>query len=198
MDYIIEALRFFENIKPAMEGVVAAGTVIASTASVTISVVKKGATLLSYLIKPPEKNAGRKKKTSAGRLDITSPDVAIVVDISQPILERVGAYLKKKRIKADVLLVTNRLKYSDRPEFLDAKSERDWEAVVQDFADVMYEVRRAGKAARVHIFLAAPLPLTFAMGAVWGTVENAILYHWDGEAYSPVFKVNQALRASKR
>ena len=43
MDYIIEALRFFENIKPALEGVVATGTVLASSTKFTIYVVKKGA-----------------------------------------------------------------------------------------------------------------------------------------------------------
>jgi hypothetical protein len=94
------------------------------------------------------------------------------------------------------VLVTNRLKYSNKPEFLDAKSEEEWETVVRDFADIMYEVRRAGQTARIHIFLSAPLPLTFAMGAVWGTVDNAILYHWDGEAYSPVFTVKRTLRSA--
>ncbi len=140
------------------------GTVLASSAKVTIYVVKKGAKLLSYLIKPAEKNADKKNKASTDKLDITRPDVAIVVDISQPILERVGAYLKKEKIKADVVLVTNRLKYSDKPEFLDAKSEEDWETLVRDFADVMYEVRRAGHAARILYLPGRPAAAHFCHG----------------------------------
>jgi NACalpha-BTF3-like transcription factor len=194
MTFIVEAIRFFENIKPAVEGLSATGTVLASTASVTVSVIKNGAKMFSYLIKRPEKKKG-KKKTASGSLDITKKDIAIVVDIAQPILENVRIYLEKKKIDADVVLVTNRAKYSDKPLFLNADSEKEWEQVVGDFVDIMYEVRRSSAGCKIHVFSSAPVPVSFAIGAMWGTVQNAILYHWQNDTYNPVIRVRRDIRS---
>jgi NACalpha-BTF3-like transcription factor len=193
LNFIIEAIKFFENIKPAVEGLSATGTVIASTASVTISVIKNGAKMFSYLIKRPEKKSSTKKAKS-GNLDISSDDIAIVVDIAQPILENVGVYLKEHKIDADVVLVTNREKYSDKPLFLKL-DETEWEKVVSDFVDIMYEVRRSSAGRKIHIFSSAPVPISFAIGAMWGTVQNATLYHWQDDAYHAVIRVRRDIRS---
>lgn len=193
MSFIIEAIKFFENIKPALEGLTATGTVIASTASVTISVIKNGAKMFSYLIKRPEKKTTG-QKTHSGNLDISSDDIAIVVDIAQPILENVGAYLQAHKIEADVVLVTNREKYSDKPLFLKL-DEAEWEQVVRDFVDIMYEVRRSSAGRKIHIFSSAPVPISFAIGAMWGTVQNATLYHWQDDNYHPVVHVRRDIRS---
>ncbi|GAB4403871.1 MAG: hypothetical protein OHK003_31790 [Anaerolineales bacterium] len=194
MSFIVEAIRFFENVKPAVEGLSATGTVLASTASVTVSVVKNGAKMFSYLIKRPEKRKSKKKATN-GTLDISKKDIAIVVDIAQPILENVRVYLEKKKIDADVVLVTNRAKYSDKPLFLNADSEKEWEQVVGDFVDIMYEVRRSSAGCKIHVFSSAPVPVSFAIGAMWGTVQNAILYHWQNDTYNPVIRVRRDIRS---
>jgi NACalpha-BTF3-like transcription factor len=194
MSFIVEAIRFFENVKPAVEGLSATGTVLASTASVTVSVIKNGAKMFSYLIKRPEKKTAKKKADKTGKLDITSEDIAIVVDIAQPILENVGAYLKENKIDADVVLVTNREKYSDKPLFLKL-DESEWEKVVSDFVNIMYEVRRSSTGCRIHIFSSAPVPISFAIGAMWGTVQNATLYHWQDDQYHPVIRVRRDIRS---
>ncbi len=194
LNFVIEAIKFFENIKPAVDGLSAAGTVIASTATVTISVIKNGARMFSYLIKRPEKKTVKKKKAKSGGLDISSDDIAIIVDIAQPILENVGVYLKKQKIDADVVLVTNREKYSDKPLFLKL-DEAEWEKVVSDFVDIMYEVRRSSAGRKIHIFSSAPVPISFAIGAMWGTVQSATLYHWQDDDYHPVVHVRRAIRS---
>lgn len=192
MTFIIAAIKFFENIGPAADGAKAAGALLASTAQVTIYVVKHGAKILSYLIKRPKSGD---KSAPSKQLDISQDDVAIVVDISQPILENVRDYLEKRNIDADVILITNRTRYADKPQFLNIKDESEWEAVVRDFVDVMYQVRRATPGRRIHIFSAAPVPLSFALGAMWGTVQTATLYHWQDDTYNPVIRVTRDIRS---
>ena len=56
IQFIIEAIKFFENIKPGVEGLAATGPVLAASAKAGIYVIKKGAKLFSYLI-TDQKNA---------------------------------------------------------------------------------------------------------------------------------------------
>ena len=58
----------------------------------------------------------------------------------------------------------------------------------------MNKIKRSAGGKRVHIFLAAPLPLVFAMGAVWGTVDEASVYHWEQNTYHKVVNISRKLR----
>lgn len=66
--------------------------------------------------------------------------------------------------------------------------------MVQDFYRGMSRVKREVGAARVHIVLGTPLPLAYGMGTVWGTVDEATIYHWENNTYHPVMPISRILR----
>jgi hypothetical protein len=205
VQFVLEAVKAFEAMKPGMEGMVTAGALLSAGAKGSVYVVQKGAKLISYLIKrggkkkaaPKEKTAARGKKTVKAAIEepqITKEDVAIVVDISRRALVDVAAFLDKQKIDADIVMVTNDAAYGPDVKFLDANSEAEWLDVVREFVSMMNKIKRVRGGARVHIFLAAPLPLVFAMGAVWGTVDEASVYHWEQNTYHKVVNISRGLR----
>lgn len=36
--------------------------------------------------------------------------------------------------------------------------------------------------------------MAFGLGAVWGTVNDATVYHWENNTYYPVMKIDRKLR----
>jgi hypothetical protein len=65
---------------------------------------------------------------------------------------------------------------------------------VQEFTATMNAIKHQLGGARVHIFLSTPLPLAFGLGSVWGTVDEATVYHWEKQTYYPAMKISRALR----
>ena len=133
-------------------------------------------------------------KTVQEELQITKEDVAIVVDISRRALVDVAGFLDKLKVDADILLVTNDPSYGAQVIFLNPESEKEWNEIVLEFKTLMNKIKRTAGGKRVHIFLAAPLPLVFAMGAVWGTVDDAVVYHWEKNTYHKVVNISRKLR----
>lgn len=199
---VMEALKAFEAIKPGVEGMVATGTALSATAKGSVYVVQKGAKFISYLIKSGKGRSTTKKlargkktaKTSRDELRITKNDVAIVVDISRRALVDVAGYLQKRKIDADIVMVTNDPAYGEQVIFLNPESEKEWNEIVLEFKSLMNKIKRTAGGKRAHIFLAAPLPLVFAMGAVWGTVDDASVYHWEKNTYHKVVNISRKLR----
>jgi len=203
---VMEALKAFEAIKPGMEGMLATGTALSAGVKGSVYVVQKGAQFISYLIKSKTKkpasktspkNASRRKKPASAKregLEITKPDIAIVVDISRRALVDVAGFLDKQKVDADIVMVTNDPAYGAQVKFLNPESEEEWSEITLEFKSLMNKIKRAAGGKRVHIFLAAPLPLVFAMGAVWGTVDEAAVYHWEQNTYHKVVNISRKLR----
>ncbi len=108
---------------------------------------------------------------------VAKEHVAIVVSLAQPALEKAADFLQENQLDASVVLITNVPASSDM-EFL--KIEEDWDNVTAHFRQTMGYVTRTFTNAQRHFFFAGPMPLIFAMGAVWGTVHMGDhLYHYD-------------------
>lgn len=74
---------------------------------------------------------------------------------------------------------------------LNYKNQKEWEAILKDFASHMTKIQRAVGSARVHIFQSTPLALSFGLGCVWGTVHPGTIYHYEGGTYYPVLHVTR-------
>ncbi len=104
-------------------------------------------------------------------------DIAIIISLAQPALEKVSEFLSEENIDANILLITNVPAY-DHKQFLTI--EQDWNEVAKDFGQTMDVVSRKLSGMNRHFFIAGPMPLMFAMGCIWGTVHTGDkLYHLD-------------------
>src|SRR4051812_16882686 len=120
--FVIEALKFLQNVKEPMEGFVAFGHALASGTQATVYVIQKGAKLISYLITRAKKQKPTAKAVNDAP-DAAPPvanqsDVAILVDINRRMLVDVSNYLEQQGIDADYIIVTNDPEYSDKIKFL--------------------------------------------------------------------------------
>lgn len=187
---VVEALRFFEHVKPGVEGLAVTGSAVMSAAKASGYLIQRGAKSLSVLIARPKKEV--KKKNAAPAL--SKKNVAIVVDINNRIVANVEAFLKSKKLDADMIVITNDASYSDEIGQLDVRKPKEWQALAQEFKTHSQKIKRLVGGATVHIFMAVPVPLAFGLGAVWGTVDDAIVYHWQNSTYHPVMKIERSLR----
>jgi len=198
----MEAIKAFEAMKPGIEGALATGTLLTSTAKASIYVVQKGAKMISYLITRRKKEPA-KAKTKAARKPrpaskvreealVTKKDVAIIIDINRRSLTQVAEYLETKNIDADFILITNDPAYSDQIKMLKSKNPREWEAILKDLALQMTKIQKTVGSAKLHIFQSTPVALSFGLGCVWGTVHPATIYHYEEGTYYPVLQVKRA------
>ncbi len=123
-----------------------------------------------------------------------TPAVAVLVDINRRILLDVARYLDEQRIKAQLIIVTTDPTYGNQTPFLDINTPSVWTELVQEFNTAMTNIKRYAGPASFHFFLATPLPLAFGLGAVWGTVQEAVVYHYEKNTYHPVMKISRELR----
>lgn len=187
--FIVEAIKFFENIKPGVEGLAATSSVLTAGAKAGVYVIKKGTKLVSYLITD--------QKDASELPTVKKSDVVILVDINRRMLADVSRYLEGQKLDADVVIISNDPAYSDNIQFLEAADAQDWVEIVQEFSGAMNGIKRTVGGAKMHIFLSTPLPLAFALGSVWGTVDEATVYHWEKGNYHPVMPISRELRIGK-
>jgi len=110
-------------------------------------------------------------------------DVAIVVRISRLAVEDVHAYLKQRKLDADVIVISN----SDSDEVIHLPNKAEvWEELVREFYTAFTKVQAEFGAQRFHIFVSAPSALTFAMGCTMSTLYDVHLYQWDLENHTYV------------
>ncbi len=124
---------------------------------------------------------------------VPKSEIAVVIDVAQPAVQKVANYLDDQGINANFLVFNN----EDDGFF---KVDDDWEQLTITFNDVMDKIKRKFPETRIHFFMAGPGALFFAMGCVWGTVDNATIYHYDRgddsrpNTYYPVVKTTRKLR----
>ncbi len=205
IQFTVEALKFFETNKDALAGMLSAGTILSQSAKGSISVIQKGAKMISYLIarkkKEPAKAAKAKDGTVARRKPaartkaapkVTRKDVAIVIDINRRSLTQVAEYLEARKIDADFIVITNDPTYGDQIKLLSYENPEEWNTILKEFASHMTKIQKAVGSARIHIFQSTPVALAFALGCVWGTVHPGTIYHYEEGTYHPVLEVTRA------
>lgn len=124
---------------------------------------------------------------------VDKTDVAVVVSLARPAMEKVAQYLAAEQIDANFVLITNVPAY-DETQFL--KVDLDWNLAAYEFGRTMDKMARQLAGACKHFFLAGPMPVIFAMGCIWGTVlAGDKLYHLhrhkDTEQYVHVMTTSQ-------
>ncbi len=125
----------------------------------------------------------------AGETDIIARlNVAVVVDIVRPAARDVARYLDEAEIDVNFLL----LQSAQPGKFL--SPEEKWDGYVTAFAQTMDNIKHTFSGARLHFFLSAPGALIFGLGCIWGTVDEAEVYHYQKGTYYPVIFVSRELR----
>lgn len=119
---------------------------------------------------------------------VSKMDIAVVVDVARPTVSAVARYLDSQEIDANFVL----FQHVQSGSFLSV--DDDWEQLTKTFSEVMKYVKQEFPNQRVRFFLAGPVSLIFAMGCVWGTVDEAIVYHYEGNTYYPILNITRALR----
>jgi hypothetical protein len=206
MDLPDFAKTFFEavnTINPQMKSVIDLGTSLYTIGSAGVTVLQKGKQLITYAVgkanakqeasleKKP-KRASRKRKT---KITFDKNNVAVVVEVSRPTVQDAVNYLAAKKIDSNLIVITTIKKTGTQSiQGLDDNKPRQWTELVQEFSTAMDAIKREAGTAHVHIFMATPVALAFGLGAVWGTVDHATIYHWNGKEYKHVIKINRELR----
>jgi hypothetical protein len=119
---------------------------------------------------------------------IAKLNVAVVVDIARPAVRDVGRYLDEIEMDANFLLLQNAMP----DKFL--SPEDKWDDFITAFAQTMDNIKHTFSGARLHFFLSAPGALIFGLGCIWGTVDEAEVYHYQSGVYYPVITISRQLR----
>ncbi|WKZ40462.1 MAG: SAVED domain-containing protein [Anaerolineales bacterium] len=204
MDIQLYAKAFFEvveQINPKLKSVIDAGTSLYTIGSAGVKVLQQGKQLITYAVgkskkTPTPKSDKPKRKKAAPEILFQKGDVAIVVEISRPAVRDVVNYLESRKIDANLVVITTIKSRGPKPvKGLSESRPAQWTELVREFSLAIDRVKREVGSAKIHIFLSTPLALAFGLGAVWGTVDQAQVYHWkSGGGYSPLMKINRKLR----
>lgn len=125
-----------------------------------------------------------------GGLEIVAKlNIAVVVEIIRPSLLDVARYLDDQEVDANFLLLRNA-----RPDNKLLPTDAGWGGYVTAFAKTMDNIKHTFSGAQLHFFLAAPVALAFGLGCIWGTVDEATVYHYEKGTYAPVISVARTLR----
>lgn len=125
----------------------------------------------------------------AGNTDIVAKlNVAVVVDIARPTIRDVARYLDDVEMDVNFLLLQN----ARLDNFLSPDDK--WDDYVSAFARTMDRIKHTFSGARPHFFLSAPGALIFGLGCIWGTVDEAEVYHYQSGTYYPIISVSRDLR----
>ncbi len=190
-----DALAFFQQIEPGVTAAAKVGATLGTMGTAAVQVLQKGQQLVTYLIQRAKKPApADSPEMLAAQPIATKADVAILVDINRRMLQDAARFLDEKKIDADIIIVTNDPEYSDKIKFIDPNNPAEWESLVKEFTTAMNAIKRAVGGARIHIFLSTTLAQAFAFGAVWGTVDEATVYHWEKQTYYPAMRISRGLR----
>jgi len=200
IDLVKDGLELVQQVEPGLSAAVEVGTALGTAGTAMVQVVQKGKQIVVYLFTRRKGGPARPDAPAGivpipdGEPVVQKPDVALVIDINRRSLRDVARYLDGNKIDADVIVLTNDAAYGDAVKFLDPEKPEQWAELVKEFNTGMNRIKKAVGAARMHIFLAAPLPLAFGLGSVWGTVDEATVYHWQNQTYHPVMHISRALR----
>lgn len=207
MDVQFFAKTFFESaeqINAQLKTAIDLGTSLYTIGSAGVKILQHGKQLVTYAIgktKPGTKPSKARKKTKRGKSsgDVILPkgDVAIVVEISRPSVQDVVDHLERKKIDANLVVITTiKARGQKSVKGLNENRPSEWTGLVKEFSEAIDKIKQEiGASAKIHIFLSTPLALAFGLGAVWGTVDRAQVYHWKSSGgYAPLMKINRQLR----
>ena len=198
--------QFLNDANVLMQRIFSLASTTLTVGTAVGKILDKGKQLITVLIAPlqpepveadkPEMAEGAEVEPVAESGPVTTKsEVAIVVDITRRALVDVGRFLNERQIDADLIIVTNDPAYGAQVKFVDPKKPEEWEEIAREFNRALGKIKRVVGGAKLHIFLAAPLPLAFALGCLMGTVdEGTIVYHWEGGTYWPVVTISRQLR----
>lgn len=115
-------------------------------------------------------------------------NIAVVIDVARPALRNVATYLDDQNVDVNFVV----LRHAEPGQFFSTSD--DWQALAMTFGDVMARVKGTFNGAKLHFFMAGPGSLLFAMGCIWGTVDDAVIYHYENNTYYPVLPMTRELR----
>ena len=125
----------------------------------------------------------------SGGVEIVSRlDVAVVVDITRPTALDVARYLDEEETAVNFLLLKN----AQPDAFLNATEK--WNPFIKSFSQTMNIAKHSFSGSKPHFFLSAPGALLFGLGCIWGTVDEAVVYHYEKGTYYPTIFVSRTLR----
>jgi hypothetical protein len=196
-----DALKVIQQMEPGLTAAVKVGTELGTVGTAAVQVIQKGQQLVTYLItrrkvRPPEspKLPDELEPVTGDKPVATKRDVVLLVDINRRMLQDVARFVDERKLDADLIVVTNDTAYSDKVKFLKPDDPAAWAELVREFTAAMNAIKHAVGGARLHIFLSTPLPLAFGLGSVWGTVDEATVYHWENQTYYPSMRISRELR----
>lgn len=124
-----------------------------------------------------------------GKIPIVSKlDMAVVIDVARPAAGNVAQYLDSRGVAANFVLLRHA-----QPGTLFSVND-NWQPLIITFGEMMDRVKREFTGAHIHFFMAGPGALLFSMGCVWGTVDEAMVYHYEENTYHSVLKTSRELR----
>ena len=201
LQLVTDGLAAIQRLEPAVSSAAKVATDTVTVGTAVAQIVQKGQKMVSYFLSPKQAAAPPEAKPPRARrvkpVNVARSDVALLVDINQRMLQKVAQYLDEHKIDADLLVITNDPSYGPSVKFLNPENPEEWEDIVREFCAAWGAVKRKIGGAHVHIFLSTPLPLAFGCGAVWGTVEEATVYHYQNNTYYPVLRISRGLRQAK-
>jgi hypothetical protein len=119
---------------------------------------------------------------------IAKLNVAVVVDIARPTIRDAARYLDDVELDVNFLLLQNA-----RPDKFLSPDDK-WDDYLSAFARTMDSIKHTFGGTRLHFFLSAPGALIFGLGCIWGTVDEAEVYHYQNGTYYPVITISRDLR----
>jgi len=203
--YVDVFSNFMQNYQPVLDSTIKFGTSAYTIGSSLVKVLQNGKHLATVAV--GKKNAAKRSKAKerAATQHKKAPDqivrkknAAVVVEISRPAVQDAASFLEKKKIDANLVVITAAKDGSQSLDGLDENKPKMWFEVVQEFNDAITVVKKEMGAVHMHIFLATPVALAFGLGAVWGTVDEATIYHWNGKEYKQVLEIKREIRFRNR
>ena len=195
-----------QTYQPVLDSTVKFGTSAYAIGSSVVKVLQQGKQLTTVAVgkkKTQAKSAAGTRKPArvgAGTSEriAVKKNVAIVVEVSRPAVQDAARFLQRKKMDANLIVVTRINKQGQFIEGLDEDDPKVWFEMVQEFSTAIDAIKREMGAVRMHIFLATPVALAFGLGAVWGTVDEATIYHWNSKEYKRVLEIRRGLRFQSR
>jgi hypothetical protein len=194
--------EFMREYQPMLDSTIKFGTSAYTIGSSLVKVLQQGKHLATIAVgkkkterksKPNKKATSRVRSKESGQIAVKK-DVAIVVEISRPAVQDAVSFLKKKKKDANLVVITPAREPGQPIQGLDNDKPKMWFEVVQEFSTAIDAIKNEMGSVHMHIFLATPVALAFGLGTVWGTVDEATIYHWDGKNYQRVLEIKRELR----
>jgi hypothetical protein len=186
-----EASDFLQSIEPGLEALPKAGKVLATVGSTTINLLHRGKRLAAYWIRPKKSQEEEEEADFSTKALSQAKDTAIIIEITRPVFVDVARFLKEEGIEAELIVI--KPNQDDQDVFLPVDQPEVWHDLVREFSQATNTIKRKSGKTNMHMFISAPLPLAFGMGAMWGTVDRATVYHWQ-DGYKPVMTISRQLR----